>query len=126
MDSKPLITVADKLGMQSSDLKKIRYDLMLPREKQYFSVRPELENSYIKAIKQVKDSGTEKLYIKIGGDDFEYPIWALTDFKVKIIHFQDINLEEIKQGQTLLFCTVECNMYKLNLEFKDQYVSLWR
>ena len=126
LDSKPLITVADKLGMQSSDLKKIRYDLMLPREKQYFSVRPELENSYIKAIKQVKDSGTEKLYIKIGGDDFEYPIWALTDFKVKIIHFQDINLEEIKQGQTLLFCTVECNMYKLNLEFKDQYVSLWR
>jgi hypothetical protein len=126
LDSRPLISVADKIGMSSIDLEKIRYDLFLPREKQYFSVRPELAKPYIEALKEVKDGGAAKLYIKIGGNDFEYPIWALTDFKVKIIHFQDINLGEVSQGQAYLFCTIECDMYKLDSVFKDQYVSLWR
>ena len=126
LDPKPLISIATKFGMKSSDLEKIRYDLILPREKQYFSVRPELEYSYILALKQVKNFGSEKLYIKIGGNDFEYPIWALTDFEITIIHFQDRNLDEIRKGQAYLFCTLECDSYRLKQLYKDQYVSLWR
>ena len=126
LDSKPLISIADKIGMESSDLKKIRYDLVLPREKQYFSLRPELENSYIESLKKVNDSGVKKLYIKIGGDDFEYPIWALTDFKVQINHFQEIDLGAFRKEQAYLFCTLECEGYQLKLVYKDQYVSLWR
>jgi hypothetical protein len=126
LDPKPLVAVAEIFGMKSSDLEKIRHDLALPRESQYFSVRPEIENSYIAAIEEVKAAGVEKLYIKIGGDDFEYPIWALTDFEVSVAHFQESNLQEVKAGNAYLFCTLECDQYKLKPIFTDQYVSFWR
>jgi len=65
------------------------------------------------------------LYIKIGGDDFEYPIWALTDFKVSVVHFQENNLQEVETGDAYLFCTLECDQFNLKPIFTDQYVSLW-
>jgi hypothetical protein len=125
LDPKSLVSVAEKIGAESTDLEKIRYDLLLPREKQYFSVRPEIEKSYILALQEVETLGVDKLYLKIGADDFEYPIWALTDFKLPIAHFQDENLIDVQNGNAYLFCTVDCRQYNLKALFKDKYVSLW-
>jgi hypothetical protein len=126
LDPKPLLSLAERFGMTSRDLVKIRHDLVFSRDQQYFSARPELEQSYISAIEKVKTSGVRDLYIKIGGDDFEYPIWVLTDFKISIKHYKDENLRQIQSGDMYLFCTVECSQYKLKPIFVDQYVSLWR
>ena len=126
IDPKNLVSIAKQLGVESSYLVKIRHDIVLPREKQYFSVKPELENSYISALKNVKALGDNRLYIKIGGDDFEYPIWALTNFRVAVINFKDENLYDIKNGNAYLFCTVDCDKYKLKQVFRDKNVTLWR
>ncbi len=127
LDPQPLLVVAQNFGMKTEDLVKVRHDLALPREKQYFSVRPEIETSYLGAIDQFKKQPTERLYIYIGGDDFEYPIWALTDFEVEIYHLDKNSpqLEEVKTGEAYLFCTVDCSDLGLKPSFKGEFASLW-
>jgi hypothetical protein len=123
---KPLILIGQSLGVKSEYLNKIRYDLTLPRESQYFSARPEKEESYIQAGELIKEIGISKLYLKIGGDDFEYPIWALTGFSVLIDHFEESNIYEFEEGNVYLLCTQSCEKYGLELVFMDKYLSLWK
>lgn len=128
LDPKPLLAFAQVFGMDAEDLTKIRHDLALPRERQYFSVRPEIEDSYLEAIEEFNKQPAEKIYITIGGDDFEYPIWALTDFVVEIRHLDKntSQIEEIKKGEAYLFCTVDCSDLGLNLSYQGEFASLWR
>jgi len=125
LDPKPLIFIAKELGMKETDLEKVRQDLVLSRNQQYFSVKPELESPYILAAEKINEIRPKEIFIKINGNDFEYPIWALTDFKIEIYHFQESDLSEIRQGDALLFCSLECDKYELKLLFKKENISVW-
>jgi hypothetical protein len=125
LDPKPLIFVAKELGMKETDLEKVRQDLVLSRSQQYFSVKPELETPYISAAEKINEIRPKEIFIKINGNDFEYPIWALTDFKIKINHFQEGDLSKIRQGDGILFCSLECDQYELKLLFKKDTISVW-
>ncbi len=126
LDPKPLVSIARQLGMNDMELNKVRHDLVFSREKQYFSVNPAVEGSYFAAIEKVKTSKAERLYIKIGGDDFEYPIWALTDFEYQVKHFNESDIQELNDGVAVLFCTIDCSGYRLEPIYSDKYVSLWQ
>ena len=126
LNPKPFIVIAEKMGLSDSDLIKIRHDLKVPRELQYFSIRPSLEESYFSALKLINHSVNTHLFIKIDGNDYEYPIWALTDFEVKIDHFEELDKGEIISGNAFLFCTVDCKRYNLEKLYLDNNVSLWR
>ena len=121
-----LVYLGKSIGMQQSDLGKIRHDLSQSREKQYFSVRPEIEKSYINAMLEINKKAPTIVYIKIGGDDFEYPIWALSDYKFVVKHFEIDKLEETKDGNSLLFCTEYCAGFGLKNLYKDEIVSVWQ
>ena len=125
LDPKPLIFVAKELGIKATDLEKVRQDLVLSRNQQYFSVKPELESPYIFAVEKINEIRPKEILIKINGNDFEYPIWALTDFKIKIYHFQESDLSKIRQGEAILFCSLECDKYELKLLFKKENISVW-
>jgi hypothetical protein len=126
LDPKLLVPIAKQLGVNERELSKVRHDLVFSREKQYFSVNPALEDSYLAAIEKLKTSNVNRLYIKIGGDDFEYPIWALTDFNYSVKHFKNSDMQNLKDGKALLFCTLDCSGYGLESIYLDKYVSLWR
>ena len=125
LDPKPLIFVAKELGFKATDLEKVRQDLVLSRNQQYFSVKPELESPYIFAAEKINEIRPKEIFIKINGNDFEYPIWALTDFKIEIYHFQESDLSKIRQGEAILFCSLECDKYELKLLFKKENISVW-
>lgn len=125
LDPKPLIFAAKELGMKETDLEKVRQDLVLSRNQQYFSVKPELESPYIFAAEKIIEIRPKEIFIKINGNDFEYPIWALTDFKIEIYHFQESDLSKIRQGEAILFCSLECDKYELKLLFKKENISVW-
>lgn len=125
LDPKPLIFIAREFGMNETDLGKVRQDLALPRDQQYFSVKPELESEYIAGVDKINELQPKEVYIKINGNDFEYPIWALTDFKATINHFQEIDLIKIQQGKALLFCSVDCDKYELKLLFSEDNITVW-
>lgn len=125
LDPKSLILIARDFGMKETDLGKVRQDLVLPRDQQYFSVKPELASEYISGADKINELRPKEIYIKINGNDFEYPIWALTDFKTKITHFQDIDLIKIQQGKALLFCSIDCDTYKLKLLFSEDNITVW-
>lgn len=128
LDPQPLLAFAQEFGMDAEDLTKIRHYLALPREQQYFSVRPEIEDLYLEAIEEFNKQPTEKIYITIGGDDFEYPIWALTDFDVEIRHLDKntSQIEEIKKGEAYLFCTLDCSNLGLKPSYQGEFASLWK
>ena len=126
VNPKPLTIVAKGLGVDSDYLIKIRHDFILPRERQYFSVRPELEKSYIRFSTLTRNNKISKVYIKIRGDDFEYPLWALTDFSVSIEHFNETDLYNINKSHVYLLCTQSCEHYGLQQIFMDKNLSLWK
>jgi hypothetical protein len=121
-----ILEVGKVVGMTERNLNKVRNDIEYSRERQYFSLNPEIEDSYINSIEKVKESGTKKLYVKLGSDDFEYPIWALTNFKIDIQHFREQNIQEIYLGQALFFCTKDCGNYILEQVYKDKNLTLFK
>ena len=121
-----ILEVGKVVGMTERNLNKVRNDIEYSRERQYFSLNPEIEDSYIYSIEKVKESGIKKLYVKLGSDDFEYPIWALTNFKIDIQHFKEQNLQEIYLGQALFFCTKDCGYYILEPFYKDKNLTLFK
>jgi hypothetical protein len=126
LDPIRILEVGKVVGMTERNLNKVRNDIEYSRERQYFSLNPEIEDSYINSIEKVKESGTKKLYLKLGADDFEYPIWALTNFKIDIQHFKEQNLQEIYLGQALFFCTKDCGNYILEQVYKDKNLTLFK
>jgi hypothetical protein len=126
LDPKLLVPIARQLGGNERELSKVRHDLVFSREKQYFSVNPAVEGSYLAAIEKMKTSKVNRIYIKIGGDDFEYPLWALTDFNYSVKHYKDSDIQDLSDGKALLFCTLDCSGYGLEPMYLDKYVSLWR
>jgi hypothetical protein len=126
LDPIRILEVGKVVGMTERNLNKVRNDIEYSRERQYFSLNPEIEDSYINSIEKVKESGTKKLYVKLESDDFEYPIWALTNFKIDIQHFKEQNLQEIYLGQALFFCTKDCGNYILEQVYKDKNLTLFK
>ena len=121
-----VVYFAERFTSNDYNKERIRHDLILTRESQYFSSRPEIENSYLSALKIINVSNIERLYLKIGSDDYEYPIWALTNFQLEVFHFREEDTMELEKNNSYLFCTVACDQYQLKLLYKDNYVSLWR
>jgi hypothetical protein len=121
-----LVEVAKKVGMESDDLNKIRYDLELSKEQQYFSLQPELEKPYISMARYLQKSKVDKLLIKVGGDDFEYPIWALTDFKIEIRHFDMDETSSLYSTNNYILCTTYCKGDNFRLLLKNKNISLWK
>jgi len=122
-----LMSTAKFIGMSDSDLKKINWDLVLPKEKQYFSVRPTSYKAYSDTLDIIKKSSRGTIYIFINSDDYEYPIWALTDFKKKIYHFENSNKQimDIMNNRAYLFCTMQCNEFGLRKIHTSGYITLW-
>jgi hypothetical protein len=126
LDPIRILEVGKVVGMTERNLNKVRNDVEYSRERQYFSLNPEIEESYINSMEKVKESGIKKLYVKLGSDDFEYPIWALTNFKIDIQHFKEQNLQEIYLGRALFFCTKDCGNYTLEQIYKDKNLTLFK
>lgn len=126
LDPIRILEVGKAVGMAEGNLNKVRNDIEYSRERQYFSLNPKIEDSYIVSMEKVKESGIKKLYVKLGSDDFEYPIWALTNFKINIQHFKEQNLQQVYLGQALFFCTKDCGYYILEQVYKDKNVTLFK
>lgn len=126
LDPIRILEVGKAVGMAEGNLNKVRNDIEYSRERQYFSLNPKIEDSYIVSMEKVKESGIKKLYVKLGSDDFEYPIWALTNFKINIQHFKEQNLQQVYSGQALFFCTKDCGYYILEQVYKDKNVTLFK
>jgi len=52
--------------------------LIKPRDAQYFSNQPGLEIIYKQAIETLNKTGCNRVGLFIGGDNWEYPLWALS------------------------------------------------
>jgi hypothetical protein len=125
LDPRSLISVAQRLGVEIPET--VPYHLIQPREIQYFALNPEIQNSYIGAIDTFNNKRTNELFISIGSSDYEYPIWALTRFEVKIYHFENTKsqLNKLIKGNATLFCTLDCSDLGLKLVYKGDFASLW-
>jgi hypothetical protein len=125
LDPRYLTSVAQRLGVEVPET--VPYHLILPREEQYFALNPGIQNSYLGAIDTFNEKKTDKLYVSLGSNDYEYPIWALTRFEVEIYHFENTKtqLNELKKGNATLFCTLDCSDLGLNLVYKGDFASLW-
>jgi hypothetical protein len=125
LDPRSLISVAQRLGVEIPET--VPYHLIQAREIQYFALNPEIQNSYIGAIDTFNNKRTNELFISIGSSDYEYPIWALTRFEVKIYHFENTKsqLNKLIKGNATLFCTLDCSDLGLKLVYKGDFASLW-
>ena len=125
LDPKVLVSIGQSWGMNQSNLDKIRHDFVQTRSSQYFSLKPEIDKSYTNAFLEIKNRDPEIVYINISGEDFEYPIWALGDFKYAIKHFSPDNISAVNTNKALLLCTVDCSSYGLENIYMSEYVSIW-
>lgn len=55
----------------------VRQIYFVPRSHRYFMQAPELRESYVGAARYLRQTGCGKIGVWIGGDDVEYPLWAL-------------------------------------------------
>ena len=63
----------------------------------YFTNQMDLYREYVDAFQVLEDSGTRRVGLYIGGDDWEYPWWALAkeaSHKNKPITFQYVGISE--------------------------------
>lgn len=68
------------------------------RIEQYFKNRPELMEAYIVVSKEIIKNNPKKIGLIIGGDDWEYPLWVLTNALkkgIQIRHTQVNNISSI-------------------------------
>ena len=129
VNPKSLVYIAEVIGIPEKSLGKVRHDFVLDKSQQYFSARPELETSYIESLIKVTKLNNPRLkaiYINITGNDYQYPIFALTNFRYGIHHFDAADITEIKKGEAVLFCTVDCASYGLKNLYRDDFVTVWR
>lgn len=129
VNPKSLVYLAEVIGIPEKSLGKVRHDFVLDKSQQYFSARPELETSYIESLIKVtklNDPRLKTIYINITGNDYQYPIFTLTNFRYGIHHFDAADIAEIKKGEAVLFCTLECAGYGLKNLYRDDFVTVWR
>lgn len=125
LDPKVLVSIGQSWGMNQSNLDKIRHDFVETRSSQYFSLKPEIEESYTTAFLEIKKRDPEIVYINISGEDFEYPIWALGEFKYTVKHLSPNNIPDFSKNDSLLFCTVDCSVYSLENIYMSEHVNVW-
>ena len=125
LDPKVLVSIGQSWGMNQSNLDKIRHDFVETRSSQYFSLKPEIEESYTTAFLEIKNRDPEIVYINISGEDFEYPIWALGEFKYTVKHLSPNNIPDFSKNDSLLFCTVDCSVYSLENIYMSEHVNVW-
>jgi hypothetical protein len=125
LDPKVLVSIGQRWGMNQGNLDKIRHDFVQTKSSQYFSLKPEIEKFYTNALLEIKQRDPKVVYIKISGDEFEYPIWALGDFKYEVKHFSSDKIRNIDSTNALLFCTVDCSSYHLENIYMSEYVNVW-
>lgn len=74
----------------------VRQIYNVPRAHRYFMQAPELRESYVEAARYLTQTGCGKIGMWIGGDDVEYPLWALlrngTGRMPEIRHVQILNV----------------------------------
>lgn len=126
LDPKVLVSIGQSWGMNQSNLDKIRHDFVETRSSQYFSLKPEIEKSYTTAFLEIKNRDPEIVYINISGEDFEYPIWALGEFKYTVKHLSPDNIPDFSKINALLFCTLDCSGYSFENIYMSEYVSIWK
>ncbi len=68
------------------------------RMEQYFSNRPDLEESYMNSLLLLKDEACNRIGLEIGQDHMEYPIWILLkNMSCGTPEIQHINVENISR-----------------------------
>lgn len=69
--------------------------LVVPRAEQYFAGRTDLREPYLRAVAWLRARGCRDVGLVIGGNDWEYPLWALLgdadDRPVRIRHVNVAN-----------------------------------
>jgi hypothetical protein len=66
--------------------------LIVPRDRQYFASNPALFDPYMQASRVLRDSGCAKVGLVLGGNDWEYPLWALTNTSTRKISFEHVKV----------------------------------
>ena len=72
--------------------------LAVERDQQYFTNRPSLYAPYLRATEFISSSQCSQVGLMIGGDDWEYPFWALlgehAGRKIRLEHVTVANISE--------------------------------
>lgn len=70
----------------------------VPRSSQSFANRPDLEPSYTQGIEVVRQRGCSSVGLVLGGNDWEYPFWALlhnTETPARLEHLEVHNFTRV-------------------------------
>ena len=92
LNPKPLYIAASKLGISSAAAEGLRHDLKLPRQIQYFAFSQNVQDSYINATELIIKNNYRNIFLISSGDDIEFPIWSLTDYKIPVVHIDVKNI----------------------------------
>ena len=69
--------------------------LRLDRSSQYFTTMPAWQTPYENAAQFISASACRKVGLMIAPDQWEYPLWALTDSAALPLEFQSVNVNNI-------------------------------
>lgn len=77
------------------------------REELYFLARPQLYPVYCELVEEIKKSKCTKLHLKLGLDDWEYPLWRMLtnrEINFELFHHQVDNLTNPLENKQFEAC----------------------
>ena len=129
LNPKLLYIAASKLGISSAAAEGLRHDLKLPRHIQYFAFSQKVQDSYIGATELIIKNNYRNIFLISSGDDIEFPIWSLTDYKIPVVHIDIENISSeylLNSSSSVLFCSTKCSVQNFVNIYESEFVNLYR
>jgi hypothetical protein len=129
LNPKPLYIAASKLGISTAAAEGLRHDLKLPRHIQYFAFSQKVQDSYIDATELIIKNNYKSIFLISSGDDIEFPIWSLTDYKIPVVHIdiENISSEYLSNSSSsVLFCSTKCSVPNFVKIYESEFVNLYQ
>lgn len=97
----------------------------IPREEQYFMMLP-YSNAYQETMDYLAGQGCDRLGLKLGEDDWEYPFWALSRSRFPTLpQFRHVLVENSSQGIENQEEFRPCGIIQITLEPQSQLTTHW-